>query len=435
MAAAWSVRRDAPDAEVVLLERANELGGKARTHEEEGWRMEAGPNGFLDDEPALDELVTAAGLSKVRAEPAARRRYIVRDGRLLEVPAHPLKFATGGVLSVPGLLRAAAEPFVSARRDGADETVWEFVRRRLGREAADRLAAPMVLGVFAGDARRLSLPAAFPRVAALEREHGSLLRGMKKGGPRAGGGLTSFEAGMQSLPRELARRAGLDARTGVAVEGIVSADGSWRVRVAGETLAATAVVLAADVAAAVPLLRDAAPASAEALAGIAVPPVAVVALGYGAEAAHQVPAGFGALVPRTEDFRLLGCLWESRIFSGRAPGDGVLVRAMLGGAVDPAAAELDDAELIAVAAAELERLLALSFPPVIHKVFRWPRAIPQFEIGHRERVSAARAALPPGLYLAGNYLDGVSFGRAAASGVAAGAAAAEFVLERPAEGR
>ena len=158
------------------------------------------------------------------------------------------------------------------------------------------------------------------------------------------------------------------------------------------------------------------------LAGIDYPPVTVVALGYGPEAASSVPKGFGVLVPRGEGLRSLGCLWDSHIFPNRAPDGGLLLRVMVGGAVDPPAASLDEGELVALVRDELERLLGLVAEPRHCRVIRWPRAIPQYEIGHPRRVRAVTGCLAeiPGLFLAGNALSGVAFGKAAAAGVAAG---------------
>jgi oxygen-dependent protoporphyrinogen oxidase len=178
LAAAHGCADQVPDSlRITVLERQAEVGGKAVTLQEDGWLVEAGPTGFLDNEPALDRLIKTTGLTKLPADVAAARRFVVCNGRMREIHAHPLKFARSGILSPLGMLRVVGETFIPGRRDGDDESVWEFAARRLGRQAADRLIAPMVLGVFAGDAKRLSLPAAFPRMASLEQEHGSLIRG------------------------------------------------------------------------------------------------------------------------------------------------------------------------------------------------------------------------------------------------------------------
>ncbi len=431
--------------EVVVLEREPVVGGKVRTAHDDGWLVEEGPTGFLDNEPAIDRLVAAAGLEKLPADEAAAHRFLVRAGTMREIAAHPVRFVRAGLLGPLGLLRLAMEPFVPGRpASAADETVWDFARRRLGRQAADRLIAPMVLGVFAGDAKRLSLPASFPKMAQMEAEHGSLVRAMlakrraarrtgaSVGGPAGPSGwLTSFREGLAALPAALARTPGLRVETGVAARAVRPHPGGGFVveREPGPPLEADAVVLAGEPWAMAPLLRTADAGFARLLESIDCPPVTVVALGYARDAAGAVPRGFGVLIPRGEGYRILGCLWDSMIFPDRAPEEHVLVRAMLGGAVDREAGTWDEERAVAETRRDLARLMGLAAEPVFARVVRWPRAIPQYELGHRDRVRAIerRAAGLPGLFVAGNALDGIAFGRAAARGVAMGEAAVRFL--------
>jgi oxygen-dependent protoporphyrinogen oxidase len=440
--------------EIVVLERETAVGGKARTRVEGDWLVETGPTGFLLPDPAIDRLINAAGLGRelLASEDAAAHRFLVRGGRLREVSAHPLRFAASGILEPLALLRLLREPWTPPREGSGDESVWDFAQRRLGPQAADRLVAPMVLGVFAGDARRLSLPAAFPRLAALEAEHGSLVRGMiaqrrraksdaassgggappadAAGGPAGPGGrLTSFTNGLESLPRALVRGP-LRVRCDAPVESIERGGGGelW-VRLRGESMRAHALVLACEAWSAARMVSDLAPGLANVLSQIAYPPVAVVALGFEAAAARAVPRGFGVLIPRGEGYRVLGVLWDSYIFPGRSPDGTLLARAMLGGAVDPEAGAADPATLVEWTRADLRRLLAIDGAPVFTHVHRWERAIPQYELGHRDRVRRIESEInrQPGLFLAGNALHGVAFGKAAAAGLAAGDAAAAFV--------
>ena len=454
-------------AEIVVLEREPEVGGKARTILNDGWTVEAGPTGFLLPDPAIERLVRAAGLESelLPSDEAAAHRFLVRGGRMREVAAHPAKFIASGILGPFGILRLLREPWVGPRPAGDDESVWEFAERRLGRQAADRLVAPMVLGVFAGDARRLSVAAAFPRLKELEAEHGSLVRGMIASGRRARaerearasaqddngdsstaasassgsdgvggrGKLTSFRRGLETLPRTLAARGRAVVRCGTAVERIDRGpNGELLVRLPGETIRADAVILACEAFAASRMVSDLASDLAADLAPIQYPPVAVVGVGYEAAAARGVPRGFGVLVPRDEGCRVLGVLWESYIFSDRSPDHHILLRAMLGGAVDPDAGAADPETLLAWTRADLRRLLGIESAPRFTHVHRWERAIPQYEIGHGERVRRIESAVArrPGLYLAGNALHGVAFGKAAAAGLEAGAAAAAFVARR-----
>jgi oxygen-dependent protoporphyrinogen oxidase len=311
----------------------------------------------------------------------------------------------------------------------------------------------MMLGIFAGDARRLSLPSAFPRLAALEHEHGSLVRGMmaqrrqarserartptaskttaKVGGPAGPGGrLTSFTDGLETLPRALVREP-LRVRCDATVDRLERGGaGEIWLRLPGESMRADALILACEAWAAASIVAEVAPGLARVLAQIAYPPVAVVALGFDAAAARGVPRGFGVLLPRGEGYRVLGVLWDSYVFPGRSPDGTVLVRAMLGGAVDPGVGSADAATLVEWTRDELRRLLAIEAPPIYTHVHQWPRAIPQYELGHGGRVRRIEAELvrQPGLFLAGNALHGIAFGKAAAAGLAAGDAAAAFVM-------
>ncbi len=428
--------------EVTVLERSAEVGGKANSNREDGWLVEGGPAGYLDNEAVMPHLVDAAGVRPdlVQARDSAAKRFIVRGGQMRLVDPNPIAFARSGLLSAGGMLRLVAEPFVRRRRSEVDESVWSFAARRIGRQAADRLIAPMVLGVFAGDARALSLPSAFPRLHELEIEHGSLVRGMlaarKKntGGPAGPGGkLTSFKGGLQSLPRGLADTTDFTVRCSAGVEAVTSSgDSGWSLRVSGDTeaLPADAVVFAGEPWAMAPLLRDTAPAVADELDGIACPPVTVVGLGFRGDVLKRMPVGFGVLIPRGEGFRILGCLWETHVFPERSPDGCLLVRAMLGGAVDPAAAELGDEDLLHLVRHDLSRLMGLGDTPSFHRIVRWPRAIPQYELGHGARVTRIEGSLAerPGLFMAGNGLYGIAFGKAAAAGVGRGEAAARYLL-------
>jgi oxygen-dependent protoporphyrinogen oxidase len=421
--------------EIVVLERDASVGGKARTRCEDGWLVEQGPTGFLDREPVLDHLVAAAGLAKLPAQVEAARRYVVRGGRVREIHAHPLRFARSGILSVRGLLRLAAERFVPPRTDEADESVGAFARRRLGRQAAERLVGPMVSGVHAGDAQRISLLAAFPRMRALEQQHGSLLRALgalKKSGRASGGGptgpggrLTSFRDGLQALPRALAATGHTEVRTGVAVAGVAAGrDGhAWRLGLEdGQAVDADALLLATEGWAGATLMADALPALAKPLAAVRHPPVAVVALGFGAEALARCPRGFGVLLPRAEGYRMLGVLWDTHLFEGRSPAGTLLLRVLLGGATDTGLGDLDLAAIEALAEREVRALLGLAQPPVFRRSCLWPRAIPQYELGHLDLAAAAAEAVAGAVHagrplaLAGSVFGGVAFTAAAATG-------------------
>jgi len=417
---------------VLVLERSNAIGGKATSLARDGWLVEGGPSGFLGGRPELERLIERIGLAseRVPANQASARRFLFRAGRMRRVAPNPLVLVREGVLSVRGVARVLAEPFITVRRDAADESVWAFAARRLGVEVADRVILPMALGIFAGDARRLSLAAAFPRMGALEREHGSLIRGMiAMRGRTSSGALTSFRGGMQQLPIALAERGGFAVRCCAAVRALRRTSDGWSVAVAGdaEAIPADAVILAGEPWAMAPLLHPHDPALAAELMAIACPPVAVVALGFSPAAAAKVPAGFGMLIARGEGFRMLGNLWETHLYEGRGPAGHLLVRAMFGGGVDPEAGTLSEAALAALARAEVARLYGMTDAPVFEQVVRVPRAIPQYEIGHALRVARITDAIKtlPGLSITGNGLRGVAFADAASDGMRVGHAAVQ----------
>ncbi|MBL4769637.1 MAG: protoporphyrinogen oxidase [Planctomycetes bacterium] len=438
LAAAWAAHEEArkggTSVQITLLNAADRVGGKAVSNKlEGGWLTESGPTGFLDNEPALDELTALAGITKVPANDAAAHRFLVLGGRLREIHAHPLKFATGGILSPLGLMRMAREIFVPGKQGHADESVWEFGRRRLGAQAADRMLAPMVQGVFAGDSKKLSLPAAFPRMAEMEQQYGSLFKALLavkraggKGGPSGPSGvLTSFEGGLQSLPLALAAKAPFEIRNGARVKSIMRADnGQWVIDLGDgqEPIKADSVVLATEGPNMARIFEADAPTLSRELDTIEHPGVTVLSLGYPPEASAHFPNGFGCLIPRTEKPRALGFLWDSRIFPDRAPKGHTLVRALYGGAIDPTIADLSPDQLKELATQEIRELFHCPTAPVFSHETRWQKAIPQYNLGHLDRVARIEAALKTytegqgPLHLAGNSMYGVAFGKAAARG-------------------
>ena len=478
LAAAWAAKKKAEECNralrITVLEASGDVGGKAlSTTHPGGWTTEAGPTGFLDNEPVLDRLVEIAQIEKVPAAQAAARRFVVQGGRLREIHPHPLKFARSGILSPLGLARVLRERWIPKRTQDSDESVWDFAARRLGQQAADRLIQPMVLGVFAGDAKTLSLPAAFPRMAEMEQEYGSLFRAMGAlrkarrrgqapkgrgtgeaarmglrephggqgaagGGPAGPGGvLTSFHGGLQSLPRSLAENASFEVRMGATVSSIGrNESGAWvlGIKDCAETVRADALVLATEGYVAAKLLQGCLPSVAGHLEPVPHPGVQVVSLGLAPEDASRMPTAFGCLIPRTEGPRALGFLWDSHIFPGRAPEGHVLVRALFGGAVDEAANEWSADRLIQQTQQDLETLFGIQGQPVLATHTPWAKAIPQYTLGHNQRLRQIEAAIEAGtrggapLWLAGNSLYGVAFTKAAARGWQCGEEAAASVM-------
>ncbi len=444
--------------EIVVLEAGANVGGKARSVRRDGWLVETGPNGYLDNEPEFDELLARAGIAqeKIEANEAAARRYLLH-GKLREVKAHPLAFARSGIVGPGGLLRIMAEPFIprAAPERVNAESIWDFAARRLGTEAADKLIAPMVLGVFAGDARRLSVSACFPKLTTLEHNHGSLIRGMlatrkkrsrdQRFATGPSGKLVSFREGLQSVPEALSRNDAFTVRCNARVESIETAadagedagrrDPRYRVFVGGEAtpIHADAVIAAGEPFANAEVVAKIAPDVATSLRQIATPAVAVVALGFPPAAAAHFPVGFGVLIPRDQGYRSLGCIWDSQLFAGRSPAGHILVRAMLGGSLDAQVTSLDDDALVELVRDELARMFGLASAPVFSEVRNWPRAIPQYDLEHPARVARIEALLEhvPGLFLAGNGLHGVAFSKSAATGINQGREATLWLAGAP----
>jgi oxygen-dependent protoporphyrinogen oxidase len=425
---------EAGERSVLVLESAERVGGNIRTTREDGFTIEWGVNGFLDNIPETLDLARALGLEVVRAGASASLRYLYRDGRLRPVPMKPQRFLGSDLLSVGGRLRVLGEPFARARA-GGDETIFDFASRRIGREAAEILVSAMVAGVYAGDARKLSLASTFPKMAQMEQDHGSLTRAMlakararrrngaakgagrsagaSAGGPAGPAGtLSSFQEGMETLVATLADRIGRERiRTRTPVRAVERAGAGYRVRLDdGERLPAEKVIVAAPARAAASFLRPLDAELAGELEEIEYAPLAVVALAYRVEDLPSPLAGFGFLAPPGQGLRILGCLWDSSIFTNRAPKGWALLRAMIGGARDPEAAGLPEEQLLQTVGRDLAASMGLRGAPRWHRVFRHPLGIPQYVVGHAARLSRIeeRRSNWPGLTLSGNSYRGVS---------------------------
>lgn len=415
LAAAYALTRSGKDA--VLLEYSQRPGGVARTERREGFLLEAGPN-TVRPTRELMALVGELGLAgEVLLSDPRAPRFIDFRGRLHRLPSSPGSLVASGLLSPAGKLRLLAEPF-RPRGGDAEESVRDFFARRLGPEAAERLVEPFVGGIFAGSASRLSVAAAFPTLARWDRAHGSLLRGAFRerkahsGEPRPPRGLVSFREGMESLPRSLAAALGQSLRLSTPTLGIDRRAGRWIARTPAGDFEGAAVVLAVPAPAASALVRPFAPEAAEALAGIPHPPLAVLHLAWPEASLVRPLSGFGHLVVPDPNRRVLGAVWSSSLFPGRAPAGLALLTVFLGGARDPEALALSDAELVAAAASDLEAQGITRGAPRVVMTTRWERSIPQYESGHLERIAAlerAEATLP-GLRFLGSYRGGVSVG-------------------------
>lgn len=420
---AEAARRGAP-LELAVIEREPSAGGHARTVTSGGFVIESGPNGFLNREPdtlaLVDELQLRSRL--VEANRAAARRFIVRDGRLCQVPDSPAVFLKTRALSWAGKARLLAEPW-AAGPPGTDETVYDFAARRIGAEAAEFLVDTAVSGISAGDSRQLSVRSQFPMMVEMERDHGSLFRGMfsRRRSGRGPARIVSFDAGMGVLPAAMTARLGDRVVTGVTIRGVSRGVDGWQVTLEdGRTVVGDHLVFATPARVTAGLVRAIDPVFAESLSAVSYAGLAVVALGFRAPDVPHPLDGYGYLVTKRERMATLGVVWESSIFPGRAPAGHVLLRAMLGGARTPAAADGSDDECLATARRELTRVLGVTADPVHVSVCRWPQAIAQYTVGHDQRLDRVRhlGAAHRGLHVCGTSYDGVSFNHAVKSGCA-----------------
>ncbi len=449
LSVAHALTRRGSDIEVVVLEGAARPGGNIRSQRIDGFLCEWGPNGFLDSVEETLDLVRELGLQgRVQvSDDRARRRFIFRRGRLHALPGGPLAFLGSGLLSWPAKLRVLMEPFAS-RRPAGDETIHAFASRRIGQEAADVLIDSMVSGVFGGDARRLSLRACFPKMWQMETDHGGLFRALlakrRAGRARRGEGigspvgrLTSFREGTEELVQALAARLGSRLRLEAEVTTLEARNGRYRLRLSGaDALEADAVVLAGGAPASAGILKATEPEMAVTLGEIRAAPLVVVCLGYQEDRLERPLDGFGFLVPRGEGPRLLGALWDSSIYPGRAPTGRALIRVMVGGAHDPAAIEVGDDELVETTRRELATTMGLRVAPCFTHLFRHPIGIPQYTVGHLDRLLRLDDLISrrAGLYLAGNAFRGVAINSCVAeAGPLADRVLRGLGVDRPAE--
>jgi len=413
---------------VLVLEASSAPGGCVRTLRHEGWTFELGPNAITDPSGAVKLLCEAAGIAARRreAEGAAAKRYIYKSeptatkgegsGRLLALPLSPLSFAASPLLSARTKLGLLREPFIAPAPEDTEESVADFVRRRLGPEFLDVLVGPFVSGIYAGDPERLSIRWAIPRIYELEQQHGSLIRGAlaRRKGPSPSGEPVSFPEGLEELPRAMAgvlgERLVLDTpvvglercHEGFLLEARSRHGGTRRIR-------ADRVIIATPADVAAHLLSGIAP-EARTLAEIPYAPVVSVALGFREGPFAQQLDGFGFLAPASEKLDLLGCLFSSSLFEGRTPPGCIALTALAGGATRPEMVDLPEGTLLERILRDLRRALGPLPDPIFHHVTRWPRAIPQYQLGHGRFVALAATLQRafPGLYFAGNWIGGIS---------------------------
>lgn len=414
---AWSLHRRG--ARVRILEAGTTAGGKIRSRLTDGYLSDAGPNSLLDRGEGLSRLIDALDLRghAVEANPLAQRRYVTRAGRMIALPASPLAFLRTPLFSLRAKLRLLSEPWRG--RAETDESVASFVRRRLGPEFLDWAVDPFVSGVYAGDPERLSVRAATGRIYALEAEAGSLFRGAlrrarqgRASGPVPQGRLISFRGGVGELPAALASALGSALATNTPVTALRRTDRHWVAETTKGMESGSTLILATPAFAAAELLEPFDLDLATRLRAVEYPGVVSLALGFAREQIRHPLDGFGLLIPRREGCETLGVLFSSTLFPGRAPAGHVLLTAFIGGARNPGAPAHEDAALVARVVQDLQPLLGVIGTPAFSAVNRWPQAIPQYTVGHLERMAMIEQGLAalPDIHAAANWHGGVAVG-------------------------
>ena len=430
LAAAFWLGRAGVD--VRIFEREATAGGTMRTIRDGPWLVETGPNSALETTPLFAELFAALDLQEqhLYADPASDRRYILRGGTLHALPMSPPAFLKTPLWSLPAKLRLLKEPFIGRAR--VEESVAAFVRRRLGQEFLDYAINPFVAGVYAGDPEELSVRAAFPKLYRLEDRYGGLIRGMLLGArerkrraetAKDRARMFSFRDGMQVFPAALQGVLGERLELSTPVESItlseeekagVPAEFRLSCRHQGGLVhhTAQAVVISTPARAASALLAGMAPDASGVLGRIVYPPVAEVFLGYRAEQCPRPLDGFGFLVPAREGRNILGTIWSSALFPGRAPAGHIALTSFVGGSRQPALLELSDAELLRLVRDDLQSIMGIQGEPVVHRIARWERAIPQYTMGYQEILDGLERCERevPGLFFCANFRGGIAVG-------------------------
>lgn len=454
LTAAWELQK--AGTPYTLLEKSNRYGGKIQTDHVEGpdythFLIERAGDAFLAaQKPWAMDLAYELGLD-AQIQPTNIVQpsvYVLKNGELVAVPAglqliiptNRASFLASSLMSEEGKARVLAEETIDPSVDEGDESIADFVRRRLGDEAVELLAEPLLSGIYSARPEEQSLLATFPRYRELEQNYGSLMRGALAAAAerhrsseqastsrpaRPQTAFISFTDGTEVLTKELAARLSGDLRLGTGVTLITAVAASvppghassarvpyrnyaYKLQLdSGETITARNVIVTTPAASAARLLHTVAPVSAAQLKKLRVVSTGIVFLAYRRDEVAHPLNGFGVVIPRREKRSINAMTWMSTKFDGRAPPDHVLLRVFLGGARTPHMMAKDDGDVLAVAQTELRSLLGIDARPVLHRIYRWIDAQPQYDVGHVDRMNTINANLPPGLYLAGSPYGGV----------------------------
>ncbi|MCB0588360.1 MAG: protoporphyrinogen oxidase [Phaeodactylibacter sp.] len=411
--------------EVRVFEKTAHAGGVIASERVNGFLVDLGPNSTLETSEVLKGLVEELGLGaeKVYASEVSNKRYIVRNGKLMPIPMSVLSFLQTGLFSWKAKLRLLQEPFLKPTL-GDDISLADFVHHRLGREFLDYAINPFVAGVYAGDPRTLSTAAGFPKLYALEKNYGSLIRGAilgarerkkRKEVAKDRARMFSFRDGMQTFTDALKEKVG-PITYNTSVTGLQIRDGRFELQLEQEGHKQQQefglVVSSVPTHALAPLVSEIAPDMAQPLADVYYPPVAVVYMAFKQEDIQRELDGFGFLVPEVEKRKILGSIWSSTIFPDRAPEGYASFTSFVGGTRQPDNALLPDEQLKEMVVSELKSLVGITGEPAFTKIKKWQKAIPQYKVGYKkvQAIFEKLEAQYPGLHFAGNYRRGISVG-------------------------
>lgn len=401
--------------DIVVLERQVSTGGNAKSRQFDGFLMELGPTTLNAAYPGTMERIADFGLERSVRELGknVQKRYL-RDTRGLHgISTNPMGFFTSPYLSRRSRLRMAVEITRPRKTDATEETIHQFTSRRFGTEFADKVIDPMAAGIFMGDSKSLSISGAFPKLIDLEQRFGSITRGVlaAKRGSEPGRRLLSWDDGIATLPQRITRQLATNIRTGVTVTKITRTSGIFRIETANSgTLTSRAVVLAVQPHVAAMLLEGLDQPASDATGSIQAPAIGVAYFGFRKDQVQHPLDGLGFLSTKNKGQIISGAQFCSTMFSGRAPTGHVSISCYVGGARNPELTQTPEHELSDAVLGELSGLLGISGQPVVSRLHRWPRGLPSYTLGHarrRETIEATNQRVP-GLFLAGNYLQGVS---------------------------
>jgi oxygen-dependent protoporphyrinogen oxidase len=417
---------------VCVLEASDKAGGYIQTDNIEGFLCDWGPNGFLDKEPKTLEWIDELGITDqlVCANEASAHRFVMISDQLVELKPPPA-FLTSPVMSVGGKLRLMMEPLIGSKKDDTPESVWDFAARRIGKQAADNLVSAMVLGVYGGDAKKLSLAHAFPRMAEMEREHGSLFKAMlakkkaskgAEGSPMGPGGtLTTFKDGIGTFTNAAYKAVRDTVNLNKRLSQVTSAASGYLVACEDGTTLQADTIICAIPPHAIQSQFDSINESIQSTASkVECVPTAVVCTGYDRDRVGHSLDGFGFLVPPNQKKSVMGCIWATSVFDNVAPTGKVMLRTMIGGAIRPDLIYESDDSLLSHISRDIHPLLSIDEPPEFVQIYRHMHGIPQYGLGHQEVLDTMDGIEKdaPGIFFTGNWLRGISMNDCVVDGYA-----------------